>query len=93
MNRTTIYKYPFTVDDRIRISMPRAAELLTVQVQHDQPCLWARVDLNAPAEERPFAIFGTGHPIPGDFSGRYVATFQMNGGWLVFHLFDLGSAC
>jgi hypothetical protein len=81
-----VYKFPFAIDDRVVIPMPPRARILSVQVQHGVPCLWALVDF-AVLEAQPYAfrIYGTGHPV--DNAGEYIGTFQMNGGDLVFHMF------
>jgi hypothetical protein len=86
----TIYKYPVPVEDAPVIRMPRDARILTLQVQHGIPCLWALIpNLDAPTVERRFRLFGTGHEWRGDGSGLvYVGTYQMHGGALVFHLFE-----
>ena len=82
----TIYKYPLQIMDEQKIVMPVDAELLTVQMQGSQPCLWAVVDPTKSLESRKILIRGTGHDCPG--VGRYISTFQMQGGALVFHAFE-----
>lgn len=67
--------------------MPEGAEILTVQVQHEAPCIWAKVNLNAPAETRLIEIFGTGHPM-SETERRYIGSYQSRGGALVFHVFE-----
>jgi hypothetical protein len=80
----TIYKYPFQVDDEVRIEMPENARVLHVGLQGAQPCLWAMVDPeNRPVIHR-FRVFGTGHPMPTAV-GEHVATFQQ--GPFVWHMF------
>ena len=37
-----------------------------------------------------FVTYGTGHDVP-DEPGQYVGTFFMNGGSLVFHVFETTS--
>lgn len=84
-----IWKYPLDLTDQQAPIMPQGAKLLDVQVQGPQLCLWALVDEKAPVSPRKIAIYGTGNPMP-DQPGEYVATFQIHGGALVFHAFDLG---
>lgn len=69
------------------VSMPKGAEILTVQTQHEIPCLWFKCDPSAEIETRKFSIIGTGHPITVD-EGEYIGTFQVNDGAFVFHLFE-----
>lgn len=72
------------------VMMPNGAEVLSVQVQHNVPCLWALVDPEMQKEERTFEVFGTGHSIKYDMGveRKYIGTFQLDGGYLVFHLFE-----
>jgi hypothetical protein len=84
----TIWKFPFEVADVLEILMPSGAEILDVQVQHGQPCLWALVHSERPTVRRRFRVFGTGHLIEGMYAAKYVGTFQIAGGALVFHVFE-----
>lgn len=87
-----IWKYPLAVADVQEHFMPEGAKLLDAQLQHGEPQLWALVDEKAKVGRRKIAIYGTGNPIPDapDAPGAYVASFQIGGGALVFHVFDLG---
>jgi hypothetical protein len=84
-----IWKYK--LDPRVStIPMPEGAEILSVQVQRETPCVWAEVDPTHPLYVRTFEIYGTGHPI-NDMSGherKFIGTFQLNQGDLVFHVFE-----
>lgn len=74
---------------RTVVVMPTNARLLRVQMQGDlNPCLWALVDPSKPVEQRIFDIFGTGHDGISATHHKYVDTFQMEGGSLVFHVFE-----
>jgi hypothetical protein len=84
----TIYKYPLE-PGRTQLNLPRGAQVLTVQMQHGSPCLWAKVDPMQPTEPRTFDVYGTGHQMPDDPRLLYVATFQMDGGALVWHVFEV----
>lgn len=83
---TTIYKWTLTPGST-DLHMPAGARVLTVQMQGDQPQLWALVEPEQPKEWRTFEIYGTGNPMPAN-PGEYVATFQMDGGSLVWHVFE-----
>jgi len=87
MTMSTIYKYTLQ-PGRTVLELHRGAEVLTVQMQRDEPCMWAKVDTTQPRERRTFEVFGTGHTMPNDPRLVYVATFQMYGGSLVFHVFE-----
>jgi len=82
----TVYKYPFQIADEVILGIPSDAQLLTVQMQNGQPCLWALVDPGNEIERRRLLVRGTGHD--AEEIGRYISTFQMHGGALVFHVFE-----
>lgn len=67
--------------------MPKGAQVLAIQTQNGDPQMWALVDIEAPLVERKFAVYGTGRRI-GSNAGQYVGTFQIEGGALVFHVFE-----
>lgn len=84
----TIYKYPLEITDNQCVKMPKDAQILTVQMQGKTPCLWAMVDTENEVVERFIEIYGTGNPITGQDSRRYISTFQVIGGALIFHAFE-----
>lgn len=83
-----IWKWQIEITDRQTVMMPDGAKLLDVQMQGDTCCVWALCDETAPKKPRHIAIYGTGNPVP-DEPGVYVATFQVRGGALVFHVFEI----
>lgn len=88
----TVWKFVLTLVDRPVVEMPAGAQVLSVAVQGDQVCLWARVDPDEPKELRHFRCLGTGHAFSEadqDTLGRFVGTVLLMDGGLVFHLFEL----
>lgn len=87
-----IWKFPFQVDDIIRIDMPYGAVVRAVQQQGDQSCIWAEVVPEKEPEPRYFRVFGTGHDMPRekDYSYEYVGTWQS--GPFVWHLYEVTGA-
>ena len=83
----TIHKYQFAVNDVVELEMPVGAQILSLQVQNGVPCIWAKVETAAKSKYRRFRVYGTGHPISED--GNFIGTFQMHGGTLVFHMFEV----
>jgi hypothetical protein len=85
-----IYKYPLTVINPQTITMPEGAEILAVQVQYDNPCLWALVNPERPDTDYIVETFGTGQPIYCDIGveRRHLGTYQVHDGDLVFHVFE-----
>jgi len=86
-----IYKYPLETKRVQTIEVPQGGEVLTLQVQDNNPTLWIRHEKGAPTKKQTFMLIGTGHEfIPDSEDGStldYVGTCQLNNGALVFHLF------
>jgi len=85
----TIWKYPLAIETHQCILMPNGAQMLTVQIQGDQPCIWVLVEPDNPYRLRDVYMYGTGHTIPVSKIAEhaYVGTFQLDSGRLVFHVF------
>lgn len=83
----TIFKYSFPhTTESFGISLPKGAEIVHVEQQRGEYCMWAIVDTNNELEVRRFEIVGTGQAIPA--SSVYVRTWQI-GSLFVWHLFEL----
>ena len=84
-----IWKQPLEVANKQTILMPIGAKILCVQTQHEKPCIWfVTPETKDPAlEMRVFIMYGTGHESP-QIDGRYIGTFQLRNGVLVFHVFE-----
>jgi hypothetical protein len=85
--RTVIYKYPLPMKDETEICLPMGSQILTVQTQNNAPYIWALIETDAPLTTRRFCLRGTGHTFKGN-EGKYIDTFQLENGGLVFHLFE-----
>lgn len=83
----TIWKFPLAVVSHQAVEMPEGAEVLCVQTQNGQPQAWAVVDPARELKPMHFFIYGTGHEVTALTHKRYVGTFQMHEGSLVFHAF------
>lgn len=83
----TIWKYELEVTDKQWVNMPEGAKILTVQIQNGRPCLWAIVNPKNKPEERVIETYGTGNPFK-EFERSYIGTYQLQGGSLVFHVFE-----
>jgi hypothetical protein len=86
-----IYKYQLDLLDTQFVELSLGAEILTVQMQGNQLCLWAMVNTlpEAIKKNRRIEIIGTGNPVPiGDL--KYISTFQMFQDWgtLTYHVFE-----
>lgn len=78
-----------------RVGLPRNSKVLSFDVQHDIPCIWALVDPEpegvSGVEERQFVLTGTGHTIevPAGRKLLHVGTALHVGGTFVWHVFEL----
>lgn len=82
-----IWKY--TLSPGMAVQMPRGARVLHAAGQGDELCVWALCDIEEPPEARYFDVYGTGHPCPSpERLGSYVGTAHLDGGALVFHVFE-----
>ncbi len=84
----TVRKYP--VNEHVNeffIEIPKGAEILTLQVQSDQPMIWALVDTEETMVQRKFIIVGTGQPFKDSLLTRYTGTYQQ--GRFVWHVFEV----
>jgi hypothetical protein len=84
-----VWKYPLA-DTENRIELPIGAQVLTVQMQGNNPCLWVLVEPEQQVKEyRWFNVYGTGYEIniPA-YKQTYQGTVQMLDGKLVFHIFE-----
>ena len=83
----TIWKFPVGITQIFELKMPSGAKILSVQVQHELPVIWALVDSDASPVVRTFYVRGTGHSSDGLEHADFVGTFQMSDGIFAFHLF------
>lgn len=84
----SIWKFPIAILYYQEIEFPKGAQILSVQEQYGEVCLWAKVDKEAQVEMREIIVLGTGHLIPGDTNDHYIGTVQQAGGRLVWHVFE-----
>ena len=86
-----VWKFEIT-PKQTTLEMPKGAEILTIQLQNEKPCIWALVNPENAKELRHFEVYGTGANINCDIGIEriYRGTFQINNlnMPLVFHLFE-----
>lgn len=86
----TVFKYPLPLTNDVQtVNMPVDFKILTLQMQHGVPTIWALVDDNdPPVVSRRFRTIGTGHQFRDSAEFPvYVGTFQVEGGMFIFHVF------
>ena len=86
--KKTIWKFCLKTTDLQSVKMPKGAEILHVNSQFNNLKIWALVDPEQEREERFFEIFGTGHTVDMDADRKYLGTYQLHEGSLVFHVFE-----
>jgi len=83
-----IYKYPLPIKQFIQLAMPVDSEILTFQVQNENPVLWAKhKDLKSEWAIRHFTFIGTGNEYDQESGHVYIGTIQLKG--FVWHLFEI----
>jgi hypothetical protein len=82
-----VYKYPLIVADLQHVALPIWSRPLTVQVQQGALCLWALVNPAGPTRGLAVRMVGTGHDFADALDWTYLATVQLHGGDLVYHVF------
>lgn len=81
----TTWKFTLAIDGEQEVRMPAGAEVIAVQEQFGMVQAWAIVDPAQPMRPVRISLRGTGHPLGA--VGKYVSTFQLDGGALIFHAF------
>lgn len=83
-----IIKYALPIQRKFTIHLPRDAELLTVDVEHGNPCLWAIVEEDEPWEPHVLLMVKTGESIAEPITlAQHVGTFTRDETTL--HVFEL----
>jgi hypothetical protein len=80
----SIYKYHLDIVDKQILSILKG-QILCVQFQEQNLCLWVLGDPNLPTVLEVITIKGTGHPCGNDVLGDYIGTVQNSG--FVWHVF------
>lgn len=82
----TIWKFSLAGVEQQTIEAPNGAEALCVQLQNGEPFLWAAVSPENSTIQYQVWMRGTGHNCD-NIEGKYLGTFQLNNGLLVFHVY------
>lgn len=87
MSVKTIYKYKLALTDQQIINIPADAEILSIQEQAGDICMWVKLDTDKPERARSIVICGTGNPVDHLCDMHHISTLQM--GNMVWHFFEL----
>lgn len=82
----TIWKYNIKIGITA-LDLPKDSEVLCVQVQDANPCIWVKVNPENKKEWRTFVTYGTSYEIDTQTEKKYIGTFQL--GSFVGHLFEI----
>lgn len=82
-----IYKYPLSLASGVQsVTLPEGAKVIHFGIQGDVPCIWARVDPFATAQQtRYFWALGTGSDVKDNL--KHIGTV-LHGAY-VWHLFEV----
>ena len=80
-----IFKYILKIESTQEIYLPKEIKFLSVQMQYDILCVWARVDENSENVPYIFHIYGTGQDCCNSLKYFYLGTIQQSS--FVWHIF------
>lgn len=84
-----IFKYAINLNMRTQPLMTaKDARILSVQMQHGECQLWAIVDKDAPRVTRRIEVLPTGAVVENEADLAFLGTVQVDGGGLIFHVFE-----
>jgi hypothetical protein len=84
----TVYKYRLPLDEAFTIDLPRAAQLLSIQVQDGDAVLYALVDTEFESVSVEFRQVLTGQALP-DVALNYIGSYRFRLDGLVYHIFEV----
>lgn len=87
----TIYKYLIPHQGELTYTIPKTAQFLKIMVQNGKPRMWWLVDSESELTDVKFAVHGTGQDLGDMAEYRYLDSFMLLGGDLVFHMFQIGN--
>jgi len=90
-----IWKFVLPIVPRATaVEMPSGAKILSVQVQADQPTVWALVNPSNAKRPRVIITVMTGQEKRESIENLpFIGTVQLGGGGFVLHVFDGGEQC
>ena len=83
-----IWKYILNRVVKETVDLPEGAQILKVEMQHGEFCLWALVDTRKKSEQRKIIIRGTGYEVEYD-NVKFISTFKVEGDRFIFHAFEV----
>jgi hypothetical protein len=72
----SIWKFELQITDIQTLYIPEGADILSVQNQNGELCMWAIVDIHVPKVPRHFKVIGTGHRIETLKDTKWIATVR-----------------
>ena len=86
--KKVIWKYSLFLIPHQAITIPKGAEIISLQIQDGIPCIWVLVSPEAEIEIKHFRMLGTGNYLDDHFTSPYkfIGTFQDSP--YVFHVFE-----
>lgn len=87
-----IYKYPLEFKPEQTIDIPMGSNIIALQMQGKNPCIWAIVSPEAKTTPVIFRMYMTGEEIDNPQSKAYVGTVQ-NMGYVLHFFIDNPPLC
>ena len=87
---TTVIRVPLELKSKQIVSVPRGALILDAQLRQENLVVWVVGDTTLPLENREFAIYFTGEPVPTPLVRLdYIASIQIKEVGKAAHLFEV----
>lgn len=85
----TIYKYQIPTARKFDLDLPDDYKILSVQIQNEEPVMWALIDTENRIKKEYFQLILTGSNINNVENLSYIDSFQVSryDGIFIFHLF------
>ena len=84
-----VWKFALATEHVQQIFMPKGAQILSIQVQYDQPVLWALCEPAQDQEAHVFVTVGTGQKFNHSDRAKYIGSYQMMHGHFIGHVFEV----
>lgn len=85
-----VHKYEVYGHAAQHLMMPKGAVILSVGNQYEKVQIWAEVERHAPTVQRRILVLPTGYEFndEAEFERKLVGRVDLQGGALIFHVFD-----
>lgn len=84
----TIYKYKLEHTRTQSIEMIEGSEILSVDIIHNEICIWTLCDPSDKNEHKIIHMYGTGQMIDETLNLKYIGSVKQYEGVFIWHVFE-----